>query len=151
MAYDQALLQQLLTDSPTLSVFLRAVQARLNWVPREAMNMGAERFDTTFMAAYELVAYSPAFSLEERGRAVIEVCAGLACREAGSPALLQALARLSGVPTGTTKADGSLSLCRQSCFGRCAIGPNVRVAGQFHANQSPEGAQALLNIALRNS
>ena len=151
MAYDLAVLQELLTDSASLSVFLRAVQARLNWVPREALNLGAERFNTTYMAAYEQVAFSPAFSLEERGRAVIEVCAGLACREAGSPALLRALERVSGVPTGTTKADGSLSLCRQSCFGRCAIGPNVRVAGEIHPNQSPEGAQALLNIALRNS
>ena len=112
------------------------------------MNLAAEHFNTTFMAVYEQLAFSPAFCLEERGRVNIEVCAGLACREAGAPDLVRALELATGVPTGSTKADGSLSLCRQSCFGRCAIGPNVRIQGRFFAGQSPERAESLLKSAL---
>lgn len=147
MPFDPQRLQALLLVQPDLREYLRAVQRELNWVPREAMNLAAEHYHSTFMAVYEQVAFSPAFSLEERGRAVIEVCAGLACREAGSPALVQAIEAASGVPTGTTKADGSLSLCRQSCFGRCAIGPNVRIKERFFAGQGPACAAALVAYA----
>jgi NADH:ubiquinone oxidoreductase subunit E len=145
---DRQGLEALLLGQPTVRDYLRAVQAELNWVPREAINLAADHFQTTYMAVYEQVAFSSAFCLEERGRVVVEVCAGLACREAGSPALVRALEAATGVPTGTTKADGSVSLCRQSCFGRCAIGPNVRIQGRFYAGQSAEGAGALLKSAL---
>ena len=141
-------LNSILAESPTLSAFLRSVQARLHWVPREAMNIAADRFNTTYMAVYEQVAFSPAFSLEERGRVVFEVCHGLACKEAGSVPVLRALEQAGGIQTGQTKADGSLSICRQACFGRCAIGPNLRVNGDYFANQTPESATALLRSAL---
>lgn len=138
----------MLLGQPTAREYLRAVQAELNWVPREAINLAADHFNSTYMAVYEQVAFSPSFCLEERGRVNIEVCSGLACRDAGAPELVRALERLTGVPTGTTKPDGSLSLCRQACFGRCAIGPNVRIQGRFYAGQSVEGAGALLKSAL---
>ena len=147
MPVERARLESLLRDSASLSLFLRAVQEDLNWVPREAMNLAAEHFQTTYMAVYEQVAFSPSFCLEERGRAVIAVCAGLACRDAGSPQLLDALEKVTGLRGGTTKDDGSLSLCRQGCFGLCAIGPNVRVKGRVFTGQDPAQAQALVDHA----
>lgn len=148
MPVERAVLERHLRDNASLSLFLRAVQQDLNWVPREAMSLAADHFGTTYMAVYEQVAFSPAFCLEERGRSVIEVCAGLACREAGSVPLLRAIEEAAGISTGTTKPDGSLSLSRQSCFGRCAIGPNVRVNGRICSGQRPQDAQRLVADAL---
>src|SRR6185369_9239732 len=99
MAWDRQRIEALLTEHEGLRSYLHAVQAELNWVPRDAMNLAAEHYHSTYMAVYEQVAFSPAFCLEERGRVNIEVCAGLACREAGAPELVQALERLTGVPT----------------------------------------------------
>jgi NADH:ubiquinone oxidoreductase subunit E len=72
---------------------------------------------------------------------LVEVCQGLACREAGSDELWSILAKGSGLTPAFGAAEG---LCRQFCFGRCAIGPNVRINGQFHHNQFPSEAVALL-------
>src|ERR1019366_7498058 len=102
-------------SSAALGPFLRAVQAELNWVPREAMELAAERFGISYRQVYEQVAFSPGFSLEERGQVVLEVCGGLACREAGNPAILRALETVSGLQVGDTSADGRMSLCRQTC------------------------------------
>jgi formate dehydrogenase subunit gamma len=135
----------------SLGPFLRAVQAELHWVPREAMELAAERFGVAYLQVYEQVAFSPAFSLEPRGALVLEVCQGLACREAGAGEVLRALEQGSGLKAGETSPDGKLTLCRQICFGRCAIGPNLRLGGGFHANQDPASAQALLKDALRSS
>jgi NADH:ubiquinone oxidoreductase subunit E len=138
-------------SSAALGPFLRAIQAELNWVPREAMEAAVERFGVSYLEVYERVAFSPGFSLEARGELVLEACQGLACREAGAAAVLQALEQASGLKSGETGADGKLTLCRQICFGRCAIGPNLRLKGVFYANQSPESATALLRDALQNS
>jgi NADH:ubiquinone oxidoreductase subunit E len=135
-------------SSAALGPFLRAVQAELNWVPREAMELASDRFGVSFMRVYEQAAFTPGLSLEKRGELVMEVCQGLACREAGGEAILRALEGASGLRDGETSPDGRLTLCRQSCFGRCAIGPNLRFQGEFLANQSPESAQALLRRAL---
>ena len=144
---DLAALQEKLLREPSLTSFLRAVQAELNWIPREAMELAAEHFQTTYMQVYEQAAFSPGFCLEERGERVIEVCQGLACREAGSSELLKAIETISGLKTGETSGDGKLSLCRQVCFGRCAIGPNVRIQNLFFAGQGVEQAQVLVDHA----
>jgi NADH-quinone oxidoreductase subunit E len=144
-------LQGLLRDSASLSLFLRAVQARMNWIPREAMELAAERFGVSYMKVYEQAAFTPGFSLEPRGELVLEVCHGLACKEAGSPAILRALEQATGMKAGEMSSDGRLSLCRQICYGRCAIGPNIRLKGDFYSGQDPESAQALLKAALQNS
>jgi len=148
MPVERAVIETHLRDNASLSLFLRALQASLHWVPREAMSLAADHYGVTYMDVYQRVAFDPAFSLEERGRIHIEVCAGLACREAGSPQVLAALERACGIGTGQTRPDGEISLARQACFGRCAIGPNVRVQGRIHSGISPESSPALVKDAL---
>jgi NADH:ubiquinone oxidoreductase subunit E len=138
-------------SSAALGPFLRAVQSELHWIPREAMELAAERFGVSYMSVYEQAAFSSGFSLEPRGEIVLEVCHGLACKEVGSPAILRALEQVSGLKAGEMSADGRLSLCKQICYGHCAIGPNIRLQGALHAGQTSESAQALLKAALQKS
>jgi len=149
MSLEQLALRFQAGDASALAAFLRAVQTEMNWVSREAMEIGAQRFGVSFAKVYELAAFSPGLCLEPRGRAVLEVCQGLACRDAGSAQLLSALEAACGLRAGETLADGSLTLDRQMCFGRCAIGPNVRLKGRHYSGQSPEQAADLLKIALQ--
>jgi NADH:ubiquinone oxidoreductase subunit E len=124
--------------------YLRKVQFHLHWVPREAILLAAEHFQVGYAGLYEEVTLSPYFSLEPRGECVIEVCQGLACRDVGSDRLLQNLEQESGLKAGQTSADGKLTLLGVPCFGRCAIGANARVAGEFRHNLTPDDAVRII-------
>jgi NADH:ubiquinone oxidoreductase subunit E len=151
VADQESVLRTILVESPALSTFLHAVQGRLNWISPLALELAADHYQISYLRVYEQAAFTPGLSLEERGELVLELCQGLACREAGSDRIFRALEEASGLRAGQTSADGRLTLCRQSCFGRCAIGPNLRFRGAFSANQTPESAVALLRGALGKS
>src|SRR5436190_182479 len=89
-----------------VSPFLRAVQAELHWVSREAMEVASERFGVSFIRVYEQAAFSSGLSLEPRGELVMEVCQGLACKEAGGESILHSLEGKTGLQAGQTSADG---------------------------------------------
>ena len=148
----QAILDRFTPPTPSaLGAFLRSVQAEFNWVSPQALHAAADHFQLPYTKVYEQAAFSFGLCLEERGAVVLEVCQGLACREAGSRDLLMALEKGTGLRAGQTTPDGHLSLCQQSCFGRCAIGPNVRLRGEFLSGQTPDRAPELLEMALRKS
>jgi NADH-quinone oxidoreductase subunit E len=129
--------------------YLRKVQAKLCWVPREAIELASEHYQVPFSALFEEVAFNTYFSLEEQGERILEVCMGSACRDGGSQHLMGDLEALTRLRVGQTSADGALTLKSTFCQGRCAVGPNVRVRGgeagdlELHG-QTPDQAKALV-------
>jgi formate dehydrogenase subunit gamma len=124
--------------------YLRKIQSRLHWVPREALSLASDHYEVSYASLLEEVTLSPYFSLEPRGERVVELCRGLACRDAGSDAIVAHLEALSGLKLGETSPDGALSLLGIPCMGHCAIGPNARLQGRFCHNLTPETAASLL-------
>ena len=131
-------------DRSCVSPFLRGVQAAFNWVPPEALEVACDYFGVSYPRVYEEAALSPEFCLEERGETVVAVCRGLACSEAHAADVLKDWEKVLGIKEGANSADMKFSLCTQNCFGRCAIGPNVRVGSAFLSGQVPGGAAEAL-------
>ena len=124
-------------EPSSVSGFLRAVQAKFNWLPPESLEWASERFKMSYPRVYEEASLSPDLCTEERGRTVIAVCRGLACSEAFAKDVLKDWELALGLRDGQTGQDGNFSLCTQNCFGRCAIGPNVRIKQSFFSGQAP--------------
>jgi NADH-quinone oxidoreductase subunit E len=127
-------------DASALRPFLAAVQAKFNWIPPEALDLACDRLGVSYPRAYEEASLSPEFCTEPRGEVVVAVCRGLACREAGSQEVLRDWEKALGLKDGETSQDGRFSLCTQNCFGRCAIGPNIKLAAHFYSGQKPGDA-----------
>jgi NADH-quinone oxidoreductase subunit E len=137
-------------EAGSLTPFLRAVQSSLNWIPREAMELASERFGVSYPRVYEEASLSPEFSTEPRGDLVILVCRGLACTEVHSAEILKDWEKVLGLREGETSRDGRYSLCLQNCFGRCAIGPNIKIGNNFYSGQKPgEALKLLQDLGLR--
>lgn len=137
-------------DAASLTPFLRAVQASLNWIPREAMELASGRFGVSYPRVYEEASLSPEFSTEPRGELVILVCRGLACSESQSVDVLKDWEKTLGLREGETSRDGRSSLCLQNCFGRCAIGPNIKIGNNFYSGQKPgEALKLIQSLGLR--
>jgi NADH:ubiquinone oxidoreductase subunit E len=122
-------------ERSSVTPFLRAVQARFNWISPEAMDLACDRFGASYPRVYEEASLSPEFCTEPRGETVIAVCRGLACSEAFAADVLKDWEKALNLKDGQTSPDNKNSLCTQNCFGRCAIGPNIKIGEQFYSGQ----------------
>ena len=76
----------------------------------------------------------------------VEVCRGNSCSASHAKDVLKDWEQALGLREGQTSADGAATLCTQNCFGRCAVGPNVRVNENFYSWQSPGMARDILKL-----
>ena len=124
-------------DPASLRPFLSAVQAAYNWIPPEALDLACDHFGVSYPKAYEEASLNPEFCTEPRGRHVVTICRGLACTEAQGPDVLADWSAALKLKDGETTPDGEFTLLTQHCFGRCAVGPNIKIDNNALSGQQP--------------
>ena len=111
---------------PLLIPVLHAIQDRIGWVSRGALEYACRRLSIPPAEAYGVVSFYGRFALEERPALALHVCDDIACKCAGADELCAALERSVG-PAGTTWH-------RSPCLGLCERAPAALVerAGTMH-------------------
>jgi NADH-quinone oxidoreductase subunit F len=129
---------------PLLIPVLHAIQDRIGWVSRGALEYACRRLSIPPAEAYGVVSFYGRFALEERPALALHVCDDIACKCAGADELCAALERSVG-PAGT-------AWHRSPCLGLCERAPAALVerAGAKHdelqiAPIDAQAAQAILN------
>lgn len=85
---------------------------------------------------------------EDEGDTVIRVCRALSCTLNRSEDIANEYAACLGIKVGQTTPDNKYTLKNSFCFGRCAIGANVRINQRFFSRQEPGMAEANLRESL---
>jgi len=124
---------------------LQDIQREYHYLPREALELTAERLNISLGEIYRMATFFTSFSLEPKGRFVCRVCLGTACHVLGGPRILDSLERKLGIKAGQSTADGLFSLEAVRCLGACALGPVVVVNEVPHAYMTPEKANRLID------
>ncbi|MDQ2942495.1 MAG: NAD(P)H-dependent oxidoreductase subunit E, partial [Candidatus Dormibacteraeota bacterium] len=111
---------------PLLLPVLHAIQDRVGWVSRGALEYACRRLSIPPAEAYGVVTFFGRFALEERPAVALHVCDDIACKCAGADALCEALEQSLG-PAGKTWH-------RSPCLGLCDRAPAALVerAGENH-------------------
>jgi NADH-quinone oxidoreductase subunit F len=111
---------------PLLLPVLHAVQDRVGWVSRGALEYACRRLSIPPAEAYGVVSFYGRFALEERPALALHVCDDIVCKCAGADDLCSALERDFG-PAGKTWH-------RSPCLGLCDSAPAALVerAGADH-------------------
>jgi NADH-quinone oxidoreductase subunit F len=114
-------------ERPLLLPVLHAIQDRIGWVSRGALEYACRRLSIPPAEAYGVVTFYARFALEERPALALHVCDDIACKCAGADELCAALEQSVG-PAGKTWH-------RSPCLGLCDRAPAAMVerAGQDHA------------------
>jgi NADH-quinone oxidoreductase subunit F len=99
---------------------LHALHAQAGWISPGALNYIAQRLTIPPADVYGVATFYALFSLEARPPRVLHVCDDLACRCAGSPALIATLTEQLGPPG--TELDGATWL-PSPCLGQCDRAP----------------------------
>jgi NADH-quinone oxidoreductase subunit F len=129
---------------PLLLPVLHAIQDRVGWVSRGALEYACRRLSIPPAEAYGVVSFYGRFALDERQALALHVCDDIACKCAGADELCSALEQSMG-PAGKTWH-------RSPCLGLCDRAPAALVerAGAAHdelqvAPITVEVAQAILD------
>jgi NADH-quinone oxidoreductase subunit F len=106
---------------------LQAVQERVGWISRGALDYVCERLTVPPADAHGVATFYALLSVHPRPPRTIHVCEDLACRCAGSDALIAQLEERFGAEEELS-ADGSATWLRSPCLGQCDRAPAALVA-----------------------
>ena len=123
---------------------LQDIQREYNYLPREALELVAERLGMPLGEIYRMATFFTAFSLQPKGEYICQVCLGTACHVRGGPRILEALERELNIRVGNTTADDKFSLEAVRCVGACALGPVLMTNEEPHAYMTPDKASELI-------
>ena len=114
------------SQRPLLLPVLHAIQDRVGWVSRGALEYACRRLSVPPAEAYGVVSFYGRFALEARTALALHVCDDIACKSAGADELCAALEKSAG-PAGK-------AWHRSPCLGLCDRAPAALVerAGATH-------------------
>ena len=139
-----AILERHNREPANVIAILQDIQAEVNWLPEEDLRYVCKELDIPPSKMMALATFYKAFSLQPRGKHVVQVCQGTACHVRGAVRILGAIERELGIEGGQTDEDLQWTLETVGCLGACALGPIVVVDGEYHGQMTSVKATRLL-------
>jgi len=119
-------------DKSALIAVMQDIQEEYNYLPKDALNLIMREMSIPASRIYEVATFYNTFSLNPRGRYLVEVCAGTACHVQGASRLMDRLQRDLEIECGQTTKDNMFTLEEVRCLGCCSLAPVVRIGGNIH-------------------
>lgn len=117
---------------------LEGMQEQFRYLPREGMILLSERLGVPLSQVYSVATFYHVFSLEPRGKHILQVCTGTACHVRGAMSLINHIESRLGIIPGETSEDGMFTLETGNCLGACALGPVVMLDGEYEGKMDPK-------------
>ena len=130
-------------DRAASLAILQDVQREYIFLPREALELVAQRLNVPVGHIYQMATFFKAFSLKPKGEYVIKVCLGTACHVQGGPHILEELEHDLNLKSGQTSPDGKFSVEAVRCLGACALAPIVVVNEEVYGKMSTSAVSKL--------
>ena len=137
-------LQKYQHDKSLLVDILQDIQTESGYLPREVLEETSHALDVPLSRVYSVATFFKAFSLEPRGRHLINVCMGTACHVRGAVKVLERIEQELGIKTGETTPDIKFTLETVNCVGACALGPMVIIGEDYHGEMTPDAVSSVL-------
>lgn len=131
-------------DPANIIAILQDIQAEVNWLPEEDLCYVCDELQIPPSKMMALATFYKAFSLQPRGKHIVQVCQGTACHVRGAVRILDAIERELGIQGGETDDDLQWTLETVGCLGACALGPIVVVDGEYHGQMTSAKATRVL-------
>ena len=134
-----------LQANPTeLIAILHRAQHIFGYLPKEVQEFIAEKLNIPVSKVYGVVTFYSFFTMEKKGKYVINVCLGTACFVRGADKILSEFERLLGIKNGETTPDGKFTLSSWRCVGACGLAPVVQVNGKTYGNATLETVKQII-------
>lgn len=131
-------------DKSQLVSILQDIQAEYNFLPREALEKLSKKMDIPQSQIYSMATFFRAFSLNKRGKHIVNVCLGTACHVRGAELIVESLERQLGIGRGQTTQDLNYTLESVNCMGCCATGPVVKIGEEYFGHMTNDKVEPML-------
>ncbi len=131
-------------DRGQLVSILQDIQTEYLYLPKEALIQVSETMAIPASRVYDVATFFRAFSLEPRGKHLINVCLGTACHVRGAARVLEKIELSLATKRGETTKDRKFTLETVNCMGCCAVGPAVKIDGEYFGQMSTDRVAPLL-------
>ena len=127
-----------------LIAILHRAQHLFGYLPREVQEFIANKLNINVSKVYGVVTFYSFFTMEKKGKYVINICMGTACFVRGADKILKEFEEKLGIKNGETTADGKFTLSTLRCVGACGLAPVVQVNGKTYGNATLETVTEIL-------
>lgn len=127
-----------------LIAILHRAQHLFGYLPREVQEFIADKLNINVSKVYGVVTFYSFFTMEKKGKYVINICMGTACFVRGADKILKEFEEKLGIKNGETTSDGKFTLSTLRCVGACGLAPVVQVNGKTYGNATIETVAEIL-------
>jgi NADH-quinone oxidoreductase subunit E len=141
----ETLLDQFDRRRANLIPILQQIQATYYYLPEEILRRVARKLDLPLAGVYQVATFYRCFSLEPRGRHLVQVCLGTACHVRGGQRILERTQIEAGVGSSGTSDDLEFTVEPVRCLGCCGLAPVMRVDRDTYAHLEQGKVRGVLN------
>lgn len=127
-----------------LIAILHRAQHIFGYLPREVQEFIAKKLNIPVSKVYGVVTFYSFFTMEKKGKYVINVCLGTACFVRGADKIMKEFESKLGIKNGETTEDGRFTLSSLRCVGACGLAPVIQVNGKTYGNATIETVSQIL-------
>ncbi|CAO0821573.1 Bifurcating (FeFe) hydrogenase gamma subunit [Desulfarculales bacterium] len=134
---DFSILDRIINDDfggnrETMIMMMQAIQQRYRFLPEAALRFLSQSIGVPLIKIYEVATFYASFSLDPKGKHIVQVCTGTACHLKGSYRMVGHVCEKKGVEPGGTSPDRMLTLETVNCVGACAVAPVVVIDEKYY-------------------
>ena len=140
----EAFINELGAKPEELIAILHRAQHIFGYLPREVQEFIADKLHINVSKVYGVVTFYSFFTMEKKGKYVINVCLGTACFVRGADKILKEFEARLGIKNGETTEHGKFTLSSLRCVGACGLAPVVQVNGKTYGNATIETVKEII-------
>ncbi|MDY0234819.1 MAG: NADH-quinone oxidoreductase subunit NuoE [Gudongella sp.] len=125
-------------NETSLIQVLHEAQHIFGYLPKEVQLFVGEQLDIPASKIYGVVSFYSFFTMEPKGKYVINICMGTACFVRGAEAIVKQFEKTLNIKTGETTGNGIFTIDCLRCVGACGLAPVVMVNDDVYGKVTVE-------------
>ncbi len=121
------------------------------YLSADVMDYIADLLNIQPVEVYEVATFYTQFSLEKKGKYLIEVCHTAPCAICGGEKISGYLQEKLGIKPGETTTNGLFTLKEVECLGACGYAPAMQINMEFYENLTEEKIDGIIDDLSKQS
>ncbi len=139
-----AVIDKYLTLHGNLMPVLQGIQDEYGYVPKETIELVAERLNVYPSQIYGVLTFYAQFHLKPRGRFIIRVCVGTACHVQGATRIVETFFDKLHIGHAETSPDLRYTFEKVACLGACGMAPLAMVNDATYGAMTVQKVEAIV-------
>lgn len=135
--------------SAVIPLLWRGQEQNGGWVTEPMLRVVGDMLDMPYIRVLEVATFYTMFSLQPRGKHLVQICKTTPCWLRGSDDITAVIKRKLGDEPGHVTGDGLFSWMEVECLGGCCNAPVVQINDDYYEDLDAAKMEAVLDALAR--